>query len=215
MQKKDPVHMATHLQDSYASLAQNVAERTRELTQSVRELLALAEVGQAVSSTLDLSAVLDMIVARAVELAGADAGAIFRYRRIEREFRLWRGVGLGEALTAALRELPICEEQTAMGQAVRGGTPVQIANLAVAPTFPLRTLVVDAGYHSALIVPLARADRIFGTLVVLRRTQGELPATAVDLMQTFANQSALPIQNARLFREVDTAGELAMPPGAP
>ena len=57
--------------------------------------------------------------------------------------------------------------------------------------------------RSVLIVPLVRADRIFGTLVLMRREESEFPRRTVDLMQTFANQSVLAIQNARLFREIE------------
>jgi signal transduction histidine kinase len=201
--------MAEQLQESYAGLERKVAERTRELAQSIRELTALGEIGQAVSSTLDLNAVLDRIVARAVELSGADAGAVFRYRRAGREFRLWRAAGLEAPLAEALRKLLLREEETpAMGRAVRQDAPVQIADLADAPTFPLRNLAVDAGYRSALIVPMVRGERIFGTLVVQRRTPGAFPTNVVDLMRTFANQSVLAIQNARLFREIEEKNQL-------
>ena len=71
--------MADQLQGSYSRLEQKVAERTRELEQSVSELKALEEIGRAVASSLDTKAVLATIVSRAVELTRADAGAIFSY----------------------------------------------------------------------------------------------------------------------------------------
>jgi signal transduction histidine kinase len=63
-----------------------------------------------------------------------------------------------------------------------------------------------AGYRAALVLPLVRAKRIFGSLVVLRRWPGEFPQNTVDVMQTFANQSVLAVQNARLFREIEEKG---------
>src|SRR5262249_60554772 len=72
-------HMADQLQGSYSALEQKVAERTRDLARSVSELKALEEIGRAVASSLDTKAVLATIVTRAVELAQADAGAIYSY----------------------------------------------------------------------------------------------------------------------------------------
>src|SRR5262249_24519846 len=59
-----------------------------------------------------------------------------------------------------------------------------------------------AGYHALLAVPLLREEQIVGALVVRRRTPGEFPKATVDLVQTFAAQSVLAIQNARLFQEL-------------
>ena len=69
--------MAGKLQESYADLERKVELRTRELAQSVSELRALGEVSQAVNSTLDLESVLTTIVAKAVQLSGTEAGAIY------------------------------------------------------------------------------------------------------------------------------------------
>jgi len=182
--------------------------RTEELAQSVEELQALNETGQAMSGILDLKKVLLTIVGRAVDLAGCDGGALFRYQRAERSFRLWHAARLDEPFLDPLRHLRIREDETAMGSAVRNGSPVQIADLAAAPTFPLRNLAVESGFRSALIVPLVRADRILGALVVQRRAPGAFPPGTVRLMETFASQSVLAIQNARLFREIEEKNQL-------
>ena len=54
-----------------------------------------------------------------------------------------------------------------------------------------------------LVVPLLRADQIVGALVVRRKVPGEFPKSTVELLRTFADQSVLAIQNARLFRETE------------
>ena len=64
-------------------------------------------------------------------------------------------------------------------------------------------MVVRAGYRAVLIVPLLGAERIVGALVVRRKTPGEFPKQTIDLLQTFAAQSVLAIQNARLFHEIE------------
>jgi len=64
-------------------------------------------------------------------------------------------------------------------------------------------VLVRAGYRAALAVPLVREDRLLGGLTVFRKTPGEFAPEVVDLLRTFATQSALAIQNARLFREIE------------
>jgi signal transduction histidine kinase len=64
-------------------------------------------------------------------------------------------------------------------------------------------IVVRAGYRALLVVPLLRPAHIVGALVVRRKIPGEFPKSTVDLLETFADQSVLAIQNARLFREIE------------
>ncbi|HEX5317729.1 MAG TPA: ATP-binding protein, partial [Stellaceae bacterium] len=194
-----------------ARLLNELRERTDELAHSVEELKTLSEVGQAVSSTLKMEAVLSTIISRSVGLTGSDAGAIFRYRRAARSFRLFDAVGWDEALIARVRGLSLAENITGMGEAVAARAPLQIIDLANRPGNPLRDAALAAGHHSVLIVPLVGAERVFGALVLQRRATGEFPVATVRLMQTLAAQSVLAIQNARLFREIaDKSEELAL-----
>src|SRR5262249_1009670 len=85
-------------------LFDEVQARTRELAQSVEELQALGEVSQAVNSTLDLQTVLSTIVAKAVQLSGTDAGAIYVFEEAQQLFRLRATFGLTEDLIAAVED---------------------------------------------------------------------------------------------------------------
>jgi signal transduction histidine kinase len=67
-------------------------------------------------------------------------------------------------------------------------------------------IVERAGYRALLVVPLLRPDRIVGALAVRRREPGEFSKSTIDLLETFADQSVLAIQNARLFREIEEKG---------
>ena len=96
-------------------LFKELEARTAELTRSVGELKALGEVGQAVSSTLDLETVLSTIVSRATELAGMDGGAIYEYDEIREEFYLRTADRLPDELVAALRAMPIRKGEGALG----------------------------------------------------------------------------------------------------
>jgi signal transduction histidine kinase/HAMP domain-containing protein len=186
-----------------ARLVQELQEQSAVLASSVEELKALAETGQAVSGTLDLTNVLDLVSSRAMELGQADACALFRYERTNRAFVLWRASGLDEAFSERIRHIRILEVETVMWDAIRQHVPVGVSNIMELPNWPLRDAAVGAGIRSVLVVPLVRAGRVFGTLVLMRREQAEFPRRIVDLMQTFANQSVLAIQNARLFREIE------------
>jgi signal transduction histidine kinase len=170
----------------------------------------LSEVGQAVSSTLDLRSVLSTILNASLGVTWANAGAIFRYSRAERAFRLVEAVGWDEALARSVRDLRVAETESAMGEAVARRTPIQLPDIAQRPS-PLRDLTLAAGFHSALIVPLVGAERTLGAIILMRQEAGEFPPETVRLMQTLASQSALAIQNARLFREIaDKSEQLAL-----
>src|SRR5207247_6070026 len=85
-------------------LFDEVQARTRELAHSVEGLQALGEVTQAVNSTLDLETVLSTIVAKAVQLSGTDAGAIYVFEEAQQLFRLRATFGFSEDLIAAVED---------------------------------------------------------------------------------------------------------------
>jgi hypothetical protein len=94
-----------------------VQARTRELAQSVEELRALGEVGQAVSSTLDLETVLSTIVARAVQLSGTLGGVIYEYEDACQAFHVRATHLMTPDQYEALRATPVRLGQGAVGQA--------------------------------------------------------------------------------------------------
>ena len=183
-------------------LFQELEARTGELGRSVEELKALGEVGQAVSSTLDLQTVLSTIVGRAVELSGTDGGAIYEFDEGTEEFHLRATHGMSLELIEAVREARIRLGETAVGRAALNREAVQIPDIMAEAAYSLRDVMERAGFRAFLAVPLLRENRIIGALVVRRRVPGQFSKETVDLLKTFATQSALAIQNARLFREI-------------
>jgi GAF domain-containing protein/HAMP domain-containing protein len=184
-----------------ARLFNELRASTAELGRSVEELKMLSEVGQAVSSTLDLRSVLSAILTASLGVTWANAGAIFSYSRADRSFRLAEAVGWDEVHTHSIRDLRVAESETAMGEAVAHRMPIQLADLADRASYPLSNAALAAGFHSVLIVPLVGAERILGAITLMRQEAGEFPPETVRLMQTLASQSVLAIQNARLFRD--------------
>ncbi len=190
-----------------ARLLGELQARTRELARSVEELKALGEVGRAVSSTLDLQTVLATIVARAVQLSGTDGGAIYEFDETAQEFELRATQGMSAEVIEAIREARIRLGESAVGRAALNREPEQIADIHDEPAYALRHIMERAGFRAFLAVPLLREERIIGALVVRRREPGAFPEETVKLMQTFAAQSVLAIQNARLFREIEEKGQ--------
>jgi GAF domain-containing protein len=189
-----------------ARLLTELRARTDELARSVEELRALGETSQAVNSTLDLEAVLNTIVSKAVLLSITEAGAIYVFDEKALEFRLRATYGMEQALIAALSDAHIRVDEQNIAQVLANREPVQVADLGEAARSPVDDIVLRSGYRARLAAPLFSGDDIVGLLVVRRRTPGAFLANTVDLMKTFAAQSALAIQNARLFREIDDKG---------
>jgi signal transduction histidine kinase len=198
--------MAEKLKGSYARLEQTVEERTRDLAQSVRELKALEEIGRTVASTLDAPAVLATVVDRAVELARADAGAIFAYDKARQAFRLAEAQGLDQAIVDEVRAITVPLAGNVLGEAALARKPITIADLRDADAQRVGELALAAGFHSVLVLPLVGPEDTLGALVVQRRAAGDFPANTVSLMQTFADQSVIAMHNANLFREVEERG---------
>jgi GAF domain-containing protein len=187
-------------------LFQELQARTRELVRSVEELKALGEVGQAVSSTLDLQTVLSTIVGRAVQLSGTDCGIIYEYDEPTQEFHLRASYQMEQELVDAYQATPLRLGQGATGRAAETKMPTQIADLRQEQEFAtrgMRPILSRLGYRSLLAVPLLLDQKIMGALTIYRRETGDFSPEIVNLLRTFATQSVLAIQNARLFREIE------------
>ncbi len=189
-------------------LFKELEARTAELTQSVEKLTALGEVSRAVSSTLDVETVLDTIVSRASQLAGADGCAIYEYDEPTQTFHVRATHNVDAALVERLRAMPLRKGQGLMGRATETREPIQIADIAAPGVYQshIRDVLIGAGYRALLSVPLLREEEIIGSLSLNRKAPGEFSPEVIEVLKTFATQSALAIQNARLFREIEDKG---------
>jgi two-component system NtrC family sensor kinase len=187
-----------------ARLLNELRTRTNELAQSVGELQALGEVSQAVNSTLELETVLTTIVGRAVQLSHTDTGAIYVFDGERKEFRLHATYGMSEAMIAAISGQHIGLGHGNVGAATAERRPVQVPDIRKEPASPVNEIILREGYRGILVIPLLRPDDIVGALVVRRKAPGEFPQSTIELLQTFADQSVVAIENARLFESVET-----------
>jgi GAF domain-containing protein len=185
-------------------LFKELQARTGELTQSVEKLTALGEVSQALSSTLDVETVLDTIVSRASQLAGAAGCSIYEYDEGAEQFELRATHNYDAEVVEALRAAPLRKGEGIMGRAAEMREPVQVADITQPGAYQssVRDTLNRFGYRALLSVPLLRENQIIGSLSFNRKAPGEFPPEVVDVLKTFATQSALAIQNARLFREI-------------
>jgi GAF domain-containing protein len=189
-------------------LFKELQARTQELTQSVEQLTALGEVSRAVSSTLDVETVLSTIVSRASQLANADGCMIYEYDEETEQFHVRATHNLDAGFTEVLRGSPFRKGEGVMGRAAEMRQPVQVPDITRPGAYQssLRAVFIGAGYRAALSVPLLREDQVIGSLSLTRKTPGEFSPEIVETLKTFATQSALAIQNARLFHEIEDKG---------
>jgi signal transduction histidine kinase/DNA-binding response OmpR family regulator len=211
----DAARAARTFRDNLVRLEKLEAERKEagartvaELARSVSELRALGEVTRAVTSTLDLETVLTTIVAKATQLSGTEAGAIYVFEEAKREFQLRAIYGMSEELIAAMRDHHAALSN-AVSEDVKKGEPMQVPDLQNEPPSVINDLIMKAGYRARLLVPLVRSGETVGALVVRRMQPGEFPIGTIELVKTFAAQSVLAMQNAHLFSELAAARDAA------
>ncbi len=183
-------------------------ERTAELTRSLSEQQALEEELRAVNSSLDLDTVLETIISRAVRLSRADEGMVYEFDEAAGYFLPKSAYGMTEARIAGLRQRRIRLGETYLGQSALDRKPVHVDDVQ-RDTSLHDTTGLLAGIHAVLAVPLLKDDKVIGGLVIRRRAEGAFEPTIVTLMQTFAGQCVLAIENARLFQELAARGEEA------
>ena len=187
-----------------ARLLDALQARTAQLTRSVQELKALGEVSQALGSTLDLETVLSTIVSRANQLAGTDSCTVYEYDERAEELLFRATHNLAEEVVDVARRAPIRRGEGVAGRMAVTLEPVQVADIAEAGAYSghLRDVLLQTGTRALLGIPLLREDHLVGGLTVSKKTPGEFSSEVIDLLRTFAAQSAVAIQNARLFREI-------------
>jgi signal transduction histidine kinase len=165
----------------------------------------LGEVGRAVSSTLDLETVLTTIVSRAVQLSGLDGGVVFEYDEAAEEFVQRAQTETSGVLAEQRRTNRIRKGEGVLEQTAISLEPVQVPDITVPGAYAgrLRENLIESGIRAILAVPMVREGQLIGCLGVTRNRPGEFPAETIELLRTFATQSALAIQNARLFHEIE------------
>lgn len=196
-------HMADALSASYAGLESEIRRQTHDLAQSVSELKNLEESGRAIASSLKMDDVLEAVVARAVALSGAEAGAVYLTEDAGSSFVLASEHRLPPAMALAGASLP---RDTLVCIGGEQGEAILVPALSKASWFPARAAVATTGFETALVIALTDVNSPLGLVLLLSREPAGFPASSPNVLHSFAHQAALAIRNARLFHEIDEKG---------
>ena len=187
-------------------LFDEVQAKTRDLEESLQQQTATADVLKVISrSAFDLQAVFDTLVASAVQLSGSHSGAIcvrdgeiFRYRSSS-------GPGASSELHHYLVEHPANPgRRSVVGRAVLSRQIEQIPDIREDPEYSVPINTHGNPARALVGVPLLGKDGVEGAIVLTRLEPGVFPRRQIEILQTFADQAVIAIENARLFDEVQT-----------
>jgi signal transduction histidine kinase/ActR/RegA family two-component response regulator len=181
-------------------LVQELQAGRAQLARKVDELEALREVGEAISSSLDLDHVLTTIAMHAVELSGTTGGSIMEYDEAEHGFVVRSVYRTPPEVVHRLQKVRIDLDSTLVGRAAIERRPIAVPDLSAVERDAHQQILFEDGWRSMVAVPLLREERIVGSLVVRRKSTGDFTEETLDLLETFAGQSALALLNAQLFR---------------
>ena len=183
-------------------LFDEVQAKTRDLSEALQQQIATAEVLKVISrSAFDLQAVFDTLITSAVDLCGAFNGTICL--RDGDGYRYLSTAGIqGDFRKFLLEHPPTPGRASAAGRVLLSGNVESIPDVLEDPDYVVPTSELNKT-RSVLGVPLLRNDKVEGALM-LRRTEGfaRSPSSQIELVQTFADQAVIAIENVRLFDEV-------------
>jgi signal transduction histidine kinase len=194
--------MGSRLQESYADLENKVEQRTAELSESLQQQIATADVLKVISrSAFDLKSVLTTLTESAKALCGASQGII--NLRDGDVMRLQAESGATPAFIEFMAANPIKPNRnTITGRVFMDGKPAHVPDVRLDPEYNFGPAAVIGEYRAVLAVPLMRDGSVEGVLLLARTEPGAFTSRQVELVQTFADQAVIAIENVRLFDQV-------------
>jgi GAF domain-containing protein/HAMP domain-containing protein len=196
--------MTGQLQESYATLEQRVVERTRELSEALQQQTAMAEVLRVISSSpTDLTPVYRTILSNVTTLCDASIAVLFLYDG--QSLFTAAHVGTSSEFAAHLeRSRPRLSHETTTRLAALERHTIHVPDLLGDPAFAPspRELYERENVRTILSVPLLRESSLIGVITTWRREVRPFSDAQVGLVQTFADQAVIAIENVRLFTEL-------------
>ena len=186
-----------------ARLFDEVQARTRDLSESLQQQTATADVLKIISrSTFDLQFVLDALVESATRLCGATRGHIFQfdgeYLRFAAACGAWPGF-LEHLESHPLRPSP----GTIAGRAAFERRTIHSHDVLQEPGYELMEAVKQQGYRTVLAVPMLREGNLRGVIAILKTNVEPFTTKQIELTEIFADQAMIAIENVRLFESVE------------
>jgi signal transduction histidine kinase len=183
-------------------LFNEVQAKTRDLQESLQQQTATADVLKVISrSAFDLDTVMNTLARSARDLCGSKTAALFLR---DGDMLVGRGAAAGEPVDDEfLRANPVpLNDESHMGRALLTGTIANIGDFENDPRTKLRKFQRIMSFKSFLAVPLMREGRGVGVFSMTRDELGQFSQRQVELVQTFADQAVIAIENVRLFEQV-------------
>ena len=201
------------LLQTFASQAVIAIQNVRlfnETKNALERQTATADVLKVISeSPTNVQPVFDIIAEHAARLTGAEYGWVLRFDGELIHVASAYGVN-AQGIEAARQAFPMgLDGGSAASRSVREGTVVNIADVMAEEdsSYSVKSIAKVAGYRSVLTVPMRRDDQIVGVITATRSEVGKFAEKEVDLLQTFARQAVIAIENVRLFNETTEALE--------
>jgi two-component system, NtrC family, sensor kinase len=184
-------------------LFDEVQARTRELSESLQQQTATADVLKVISrSTFDLQTVLDTLLTSAARLCQADHSFIFL--REGDSYRCAAGSGDIPAWIDYLKQQTIRPGRgTIAARAVLENRTIHIPDVLADPEYTFLEAQKRGGYRTGLGVPLLREGISIGVMVLTRRIVRPFDESHIALVTTFADQAVIAVENVRLFENVE------------
>jgi signal transduction histidine kinase len=184
-------------------LFDEVQTRTRDLTDSLQQQTATADVLKIISrSAFDLPTVLDALIETAARMADAEQGSITR--EIDGAFFRAASYGYSSALSDFIRNTPVQMDRSSIaGRALAEQRIVQILDIRADPEYTFLPALDSGDFRTALGIPMLRESVLIGALALTRKEVRPFTDKQIELATTFADQAAIAIENVRLFESVE------------